>query len=174
MSPIHVVAWLAALTAVATADNRSLAAGHARSSATLYLTGAWSPGPMVPIRVGTDAAVRLHASNLALEVRLGAGSAATVAGLGSLVAGHAGVSLGGSFALHNRVAVAPMFAYDGFRMWEPGDVEITVHYGTVLVPITIVLRRGVVLEPFVQVGLARFRGTSDPVLVIGPRLGVVL
>jgi hypothetical protein len=174
MSSMHVLASLVAFAAVADADDGSLAQRHARSSATVYLTSAWSPGPTVPIRVGTDAAARLHARNLALELRLGVGSAATVAGLGSLVAGHAGASLGAGFALHRRLALAPMLAYDGFRMWQDGGTRITVHYATVIIPITIVLRRGVVLEPFIQAGIARYGGTSDPVLVVGPRIGVVL
>ena len=41
------------------------------------------------------------------------------------------------------------------------------------IPVSIRFER-VVLEPFVQLGFARYQGATDPVVVIGPRIGFVL
>lgn len=167
-----VIGGLLGLAGIASADGASPARAHARSSTTLYLASAWSPGPTVPIRLGVEGAVRFHHGNFALETRLGLGGAGSVTALSSRLAAHAGGSLGLALPVSGRVVIAPMLAYDWFAEWEYEGTSLSVHYVTLEVPIAIVLDRGVILEPFVQAGIARFHGATDPVLVIGPRLGI--
>ncbi|MDB4957400.1 MAG: hypothetical protein JWO36_4969 [Myxococcales bacterium] len=158
--------------AVATADG--LAKAHARSSATLYLASPWSPGPMVPIRIGVEGALRIHHSHFAVEARLGVGTAASIMAFTGQVSGHAGGALGLAFSAGERVVISPMVAYDVFSTWEDGNASVVIHYASLEVPVAIIIGRRVVLEPFLQVGVARFRGTNDPVIVIGPRIGIIL
>ena len=173
MARAIVIGCLVGLVAVARAED-PLSDEHARSSTTLYLASAWSPGPTVPIRIGADGALRIHQWHIALEARLGIGGAGSLTGFGMQVAGHVGASLGVAVAAGERVVLSPMFAYDAFAIWEKGDGTSLVHYVTIEVPVSIILRRGVVLEPFAQVGIARYQGATDPVFVIGPRIGIIL
>jgi hypothetical protein len=173
MTSVIVIAVGLALVGIASADDGP-APAHARRSTTVYLSSAWSPGPTVPIRIGADGVVRTHRRGFALEARLGLGGAASVVGLGGQFAVHGGLALGGAFALGRRVVVAPMIAYDAFAEWEWYGAKVTVDYVTLELPISIVLDRGVVIEPFVQAGFSSFRDVHDPVIVIGPRLGIVL
>lgn len=149
------------------------AGGHARSSTTLYLASQWSPGPTVPIRIGIEAAVRSHHRHIALEGRFGVGGAGTVTGFASLFSGHVGASIGFAVSPARRLVLAPMLAYDAFGLWEEGGAMFAVHYLTVEVPLAILIHPGVVLEPFVQIGVARFHGANDPAIVFGPRVGIV-
>ena len=167
-----VIGGMLGLAGVASADDASSARAHARSSTTVYLASPWSPGPTVPIRLGVEGAVRFHRGNFALEMRLGLGGAGSVTALSSRLAAHAGGSLGLALPVSGHVVIAPMLAYDWFAEWEHAGASFSVHYVTLEVPISIVLDRGVVIEPFVQAGVARFHGATDPVLVIGPRLGI--
>lgn len=150
------------------------ARGFARSSTTIYLSNTWSPGPTVPIRIGVDGALRAHRGLLALEARAGAGGAGSVTGLGGFGSGHLGGSIGSAIPFGRRVVITPMLAYDVFAEWERDGASLAVHYVTLQLPVSIVLDRGVVLEPFLQAGVARYQGATDPVIVIGPRIGILL
>lgn len=164
---------LVAQLASARADDVRLSDAHARRSATLYLASAWSPGPTVPIRIGADVALRLH-SRIALEFRLGLGGAGSVVGLASQIAWHAGIGAGVALPIGSRVVLAPMLAYDYFGMRDASGRLFAVHEATVELPVAIVLARGAVLEPFVQVGMSRYSGATDWAVVVGPRIGLVL
>jgi hypothetical protein len=166
------IVCLVGLAGVAAADGPAQA--HARSSATLYLASPWSPGPMVPIRIGVEGALRIQHAHIALEARLGVGSAASIMAFSGQVSGHAGASLGLAFSAGERVVISPMVAYDVFSTWEDGNANVVVHYATLEVPVAIIIGPRVVLEPFLQVGVARFMGANDPVIVIGPRIGIIL
>lgn len=146
---------------------------HAESSTTVYLSSAWSPGPTVPIRIGVDAVLRAIRNHFAFEVRLGAGGAASVIGLGGILTGHVGLSIGAALPVRRSVVLTPMVAYDGFGEWEQHGATVTVSYFTFEIPLSIVLDRGVVIEPFLQVGFARYQSVFDPVVIAGPRLGIV-
>jgi len=140
---------------------------------TLYLATAWSPGPTVPVRIGFDGALRLHRGYLAVETRLGLGGAASLTALGSQLQGHIGLGVGVVLRANDRVTFAPMVAYDIYGIWERYGASFAIHYVTLEVPASISFGR-VVLEPFVQLGIARFQGATDPVVVVGPRIGFVL
>jgi hypothetical protein len=165
------IVCLVGLAGVATAEGPAKA--HARSSATLYLSSPRGPGPIVPIRIGVEGALRIQHAHVALEARLGAGSAASIMAGASQASGHAGGSLGLAFSVGERVVISPMAAYDLFSTWD-GSGNVVVHYASLEVPIAIVIGRRVVLEPFLQVGVTRFMGTSDPLIVVGPRIGIIL
>lgn len=156
----------------ARADEVTLASAHARHSTTLYLASAWTPGPSVPVRIGADAALRLHRGYFAVEARGGAGGVASVSALGSQFQGHLGLSVGGAFPVGERVVFAPMASYDVFGIWESQGARFAVHYVAFEVPVAIRFER-VVLEPFLQLGIARYQGATDPLVVIGPRIGLV-
>lgn len=173
MTRALVVASLLGVLGTARADDTTLARAHVRHATTAYLSTSWSPGPTVPIRIGVEGALRLHRGSVAIEGRVGLGGAGSVTALGTLLAGHVGVSVGGAIALSGRIVLAPMVSYDVFGEWERDGASFAVHYVTLLVPLSIVLERGVVIEPFVQVGAARYQGATDPAVVIGPRLGIV-
>lgn len=174
MARARMVVVVLGLVGIASADERPDARAHAQRSTTLYLSTPWAPGPTVPIRIGVEGVMRVHRGHLAMEARFGAGGAASVLGLGGQYAAHGGVGLGGALSLGERVVLAPMVGYDVFVEWEQYGGSVVVQYLTVEVPVAILLGRGVVLEPFVQVGVARYEGSDDPALVIGPRLGIVL
>lgn len=147
---------------------------HARRSATLYLGTTWAPGPSVPVRGGVDAALRLHGRGIAVEARVGVGSAASSLGLSAHVTAHAGASIGGALALGPHVVIAPMLAYDGFLEYEHYGGRVWVHEATFALPVAVVLRRGVVLEAVVRAGYSHYYGATDFALVVGPRIGLVL
>lgn len=146
---------------------------YAKHSTTLFLGNQWSPGPTVPIRVGADATLRFHRHHVAIEARLGFGGVGTLTGFASQFGGHFGASIGFAVSPARRIVLAPMLAYDVFGLWEQGGATFAVHYATVEVPLTIVIARHVVLEPYVQLGIARFHGATDPAIIFGPRIGIV-
>lgn len=158
---------------VARADDARLSDAHARDSTTLYLASTWSPGPTVPIRIGADAAVRFQ-RRFALELRLGVGGAGSVLGISSQVAWHAGLSAGVAVPIGGRVVLVPMIAYDYHGLRDADGRLFAVHDATIELPIAIVLARGAVLEPYAQVGLSRYSGSTDWAIVVGPRIGIVL
>lgn len=169
-----VIAWLVAALGSAAADEAPSADRHAKGSATLYLGSMWSPGPTVPIRIGVEGALRLHAGHLAIETRFGAGGSGSVTAFSSLFGAHLGGSVGFAFALGNRLTFSPMIGYDVFGLWEKEGATFAVHYATLQLPLAILIARRVVLEPHVQLGFARFHGATDPVVIVGPRIGIVL
>ena len=144
-----------------------------KDTTTLYLATAWSPGPTVPVRIGLDGALRLHRGYLAVETRLGLGGAASLTALGSQLQGHIGLGVGVALRANDRVTFAPMVAYDVYGIWERYGASFAIHYVSLEVPASISFGRDV-LEPYVQLGIARFQGATDPVVVVGPRIGFVL
>ena len=97
----------------------------------------------------------------------------SVTALGSQLQGHIGIGVGAALPAGNRVVFSPMAAYDVFGVWESHGASFVIHYVSLEVPVSIRFER-VVLEPFVQLGFARYQGATDPVVVIGPRIGFVL
>lgn len=164
---------IAALASTAHADDASPAREHVHSSATLFVGTTWSPGPTVPIRGGVDSALRLHARGLALEARLGIGIAASANGLSAHMTAHGGFSVGWALALGRHVVVAPMLAYDAFLEHEQYGGNTWVHEATIALPIGFVLERGVVIEAYLRGGVSHYYGSTDPAIVVGPRIGIV-
>jgi len=148
------------------------ARAHARHSTTLYLGSMWAPGPTVPIRVGVEAALRMQRAHLAFELRLGGGGAGSVTGFGSVFGWHVGGGLGAALPLGGHVVVTPMLAYDVFGLIDADGASFPVHYMTLAVPVSLVVRRGALIELFAQAGLARYNGATDPAIVVGPRVGI--
>jgi hypothetical protein len=153
-------------------EAEDLATAYVNRSMTLYLANTWTPGPTVPVRIGVEGAIRMQRSKLAAEARIGVGGVASLNALGSEMHGHFGLGLGAALPLTSRLVLTPMVAYDVFGLWEKEGGSFAVHYVTAEIPLSIVFEN-VVLEPFLQLGIARFKGATDPAVIIGPRIGFV-
>lgn len=174
MTRALVLGSVVAFAGVASADDTRIADAHADSSTTLFLGSMWSPGPTVPIRIGAEAALHVNYRHIALEARGGFGGAGTINGFGSQISWHLGAGAGVALATGKYVVISPMAAYDYFGTRDSDGTTVNVHYLTLELPAAIVLGRGVVLEMVAQLGMARYQGATDPAIVIGPRIGVVL
>lgn len=158
------------LAGTARADEAN-ACAYAADSLTMFFASELSPLPTISGRVGVEGGVRLHRDHVAIEARLGVAGAFS-ATIGGLELGYrAGASIGYAFAVARRVALEPMAGYDVLVLSD--ETTTVIQRVTVELPVSIVLYPHVVLEPYGQLGLARSHGTSDLVLVVGPRLGVV-
>ena len=172
MTRALVIGALVALAGTAKADPPD-ADAMAERSRTLFLGNQWSPGPTVPIRVGVEAAMRWTLNHVAIEGRAGVGGAGTITGFASQFGGHLGASIGFAVSPARRIVLTPMLAYDVFGLWEQGGASFGVQFFTVEVPLSIVVYEHVVLEPYVQLGFARYHGATDPAIIFGPRIGIV-
>lgn len=150
-----------------------LATAYSNRAMTIYLTNTWTPGPTIPVRIGVEGAIRMNRGKLATEARAGLGGVASLNALGSELHGHFGLSIGAALPLGSRLVVTPMVGYDVFALWEKEGGSFAVHYVTAEIPLSILLYEHVVLEPFIQLGIARFQGATDPAVIIGPRIGLV-
>ncbi|MDX2091124.1 MAG: hypothetical protein SFX73_24905 [Kofleriaceae bacterium] len=153
-------------------DEVELARGYVDHSTTIYLANTWTPGPTIPVRIGLEGAARLTRSKLAFEARVGLGGVASLNALGSELHGHFGLSIGVALPLTNRLAMTPMVGYDVFALWEKEGGNFAVHYVMAEIPLSILVFEHVMIEPFIQLGIARFQGATDPAVVIGPRIGL--
>ena len=152
------------------------AAAYARRSTTVFLSTELVPLPTVSAHGATDVTLRFHRfGGLAFATRLGAAYAYSPLGGGDLLGVHTGLAVGYSFPLGRRLALTPMAAGDMFGYWESGGVVgLMALRATVEVPLSILVFPHVVLEPFIQIGIAAIRGTPDFAFVFGPRIGIVL
>jgi hypothetical protein len=174
MSRALVFGSVIALAGVASADDTRFSDAYADGSTTLFLGSMWSPGPTVPIRIGAEGAVRVNYKHIAFEARGGFGGSGTINGFGSQIAWHLGAAAGVALATGKYVVISPMASYDYFGTRDSDGTTVNVHYLTLELPLAIVLGRGVVLEAVAQLGMARYQGATDPAIVIGPRIGIVL
>ena len=145
-------------------------------SLSIFTDAELTPQPTVPGRVDLAAGVRWHHRHLAIEGRAGGGAAFTARAGGYVLGARAGVSIGAALPLGRRVAIEPMLAYDLFALWQPtsGSSSPIVQQIGIAAPLTILVFHHVAVEAFVELGLARYRGTNDLVVLAGPRIDIVL
>ena len=158
------------------ADPPRTACAYAAHSLTVFAETELAPLPTIAGRVDLEAGARWHHRWVAVEARAGGGTGFTTRGGGYMLGGRIGVSAGAALPLTPRLSVEPMLAYDLFVLWQPtsGSIAQVVHQVGVATPVTIQLYPHVAIEAFVELGLARYRGSSDLLIVAGPRLAVVL
>ena len=147
---------------------------YARDAVTAFATTELSPLPEIGGRIDLEAIVRWHHEHFALEGRAGGAWGFSPTAGGDVFGARAGVALGWVIPVHRRVALVPMASYDAFVLWESaGSSSEIVQRFAVELPISILVYRHVVVEPYGVLGLQSLRGSRDLAVAFGPRIGVV-
>ncbi|MGE5181414.1 MAG: hypothetical protein ACM31C_05110 [Acidobacteriota bacterium] len=169
------LAIVALLAAIARADDPPPRADdYADDALVAFATTELSPLPEVGGRIDLEAVVRWHHAHLAVQGRAGGAWSFSATAGGDVFGARAGIAVGWVIPLSQRLAVVPMAGYDALALWESaGTSHELVHRFAIELPLSILVYRHVVLEPYGVLGIQSLRGSRDLAVAFGPRIGIV-
>ncbi len=169
------LALVALLVATARADEPPPRADdYAADAVVAFATSELSPLPEVGGRIDLEGVVRWQHAHLAVQGRAGGAWSFSATAGGDVFGARAGIAVGWVIPISQRLAVVPMAGYDAFRLWESaGTTTELVHRFSIELPLSILVYRHVVVEPYGVLGVQSLRGSRDLAVALGPRIGIV-